>query len=159
MKLRILLADDHEIVRRGLRSLLEKREGWEVCGEASDGREAVEKALQLKPDVVIVDIGMPLLNGLDTTRQLPHHDPHFKVIVLTITDSDQVIREALDAGARGFVLKSDAARDLVAAVEALQNNRMFFTPRVHDLVLAGFLDKGVAMSRNQLPNLPTLTAR
>ena len=142
MKLRILLADDHEIVRRGLRALLEKREGWEVCGEASDGREAVEKALQLKPDVVIVDIGMPNLNGLDTTRQLLQHDPHFKVIVLTITDSDQVIREALDAGARGFVLKSDAARDLVSAVEALQNKRMFFTPRVNDLVLAGFLEEG-----------------
>ena len=105
MKLRILLADDHEIVRRGLRALLEKHESWEVCGEASDGRECVEKALQLNPDVVIVDIGMPNLNGLDTTRQLLQHDPHFKVIVLTITDSDQVIREALDAGARGFVLK------------------------------------------------------
>ena len=87
MKLRILLADDHEIVRRGLRALLEKHEGWEVCGEASDGRECVEKALQLNPDVVIVDIGMPNLNGLDTTRQLLQHDPHFKVIVLTITDS------------------------------------------------------------------------
>src|SRR5579871_2137762 len=94
MKLRILLADDHEIVRRGLRALLEKHEGWEVCGEASDGREAVEKALQLHPDVVIVDIGMPNLNGLDTTRQLLQHDPHFKVIVLTITDSDQVIRSS-----------------------------------------------------------------
>ena len=82
MKLRILLADDHEIVRRGLRALLEKHEGWEVCGEARDGREAVEKALQLNPDVVIVDIGMPNLNGLDTTRQLLQHDPHFKVIVL-----------------------------------------------------------------------------
>ena len=142
MKLRILLADDHEIVRRGLRALLEKHEGWEVCGEASDGRECVDKALQLNPDVVIVDIGMPNLNGLDTTRQLLQHDPHFKVIVLTITDSDQVIREALDAGARGFVLKSDAARDLVSAVEALQNKRMFFTPRVNDMVLAGFLEKG-----------------
>src|SRR5271169_4512985 len=159
MKLRILLADDHEIVRRGLRSLLEKREGWEVCGEAGDGREAVEKALQLKPDVVIVDIGMPSLNGLDTTRQLLQHDPQFKVIVLTITDSDQVIREALDAGARGFVLKSDAARDLVAAVEALQSKRMFFTPRVNDLVLAGFLEKGHAIPRNAPPDLPTLTAR
>ena len=91
MRLRILLADDHEIVRRGLRALLEKHEGWEVCGEASDGREAIEKALQLNPDVVIVDVGMPNLNGLDTTRQFLQHDPHFKVIVLTITDSDQVI--------------------------------------------------------------------
>jgi DNA-binding NarL/FixJ family response regulator len=159
MKLRILLADDHEIVRRGLCALLQKHEGWEVCGEATDGREAVEKAKELKPDIVIVDIGMPNLNGLDATRQLIQYDPQFKIIVLTITDSDQVIREALDAGARGFVLKSDAARDLVSAVEALQHKRMFFTPRVNDLVLAGFLDKGHAISRSEPPSLPTLTAR
>src|ERR1700733_8077352 len=159
MKLRILLADDHEIVRRGFCALLQKHEGWEVCGEASDGREAIEMAKQLKPDVVIVDIGMPHLNGSNTTRHLLKHDPHFKVIVLTSTDSDQVIRGALDAGARGFVLKSDAARDLVAPVEALQSKRMFFTPRVNDLVLAGFLEKGDAISRTQPPNLPTLTAR
>jgi DNA-binding NarL/FixJ family response regulator len=159
MKLRILLADDHEIVRRGLCALLQKHEGWEVIGECSDGRDAVEKAKQLKPDVVILDIGMPNLNGLDATRQLMQHDANFKVIVLTITDSDQVIREALDAGARGFVLKSDAARDLVSAVEALQHRRMFFTPRVNDLVLAGFLDKGRAISATEPPTLPTLTAR
>jgi DNA-binding NarL/FixJ family response regulator len=159
VKLRILLADDHEIVRRGLCALLQKHEGWEVCGEASDGREAIEMAKQLKPDVVIVDIGMPHLNGLDTTRQLLQHDINFKVIILTINDSDQIIREALDAGARGFVLKNDAARDLVSAVEALQSKRMFFTPRVNDLVLAGFLEKGHALSRNEPPNLPTLTAR
>jgi DNA-binding NarL/FixJ family response regulator len=159
MKLRILLADDHEIVRQGLCSLLQKHDGWEVCGEASDGREAIEMAKQLKPDVVILDIGMPYLNGLDATRQLLQHDPQFKIIVLTITDSDQVIREALNAGARGFVLKSDAARDLVSAVEALQSNRMFFTPRVNDLVMAGFLDKGHAITRNKPPDLPTLTAR
>src|ERR1700689_4304803 len=159
MKLRILVADDHEIVRRGLCSLLQKREQWEVCGEASDGREAVEMAKQLKPDVVIVDIGMPYLNGLDTTRQLLQHDPNFKVIVLTITDSDQVIREALDAGARGFVLKSDAARDLVAAVEALQSKRMFFTPRVNDLVLAGFLERGHNGSNGEPPRLPKLPPR
>ena len=159
MKLRILLADDHEIVRRGLCALLQKHEGWEICGEASDGREAIEMAKQLKPDVIILDIGMPYLNGLDATRQLLQHDPHFKIIVLTITDADQVIREALDAGARGFVLKSDAARDLVSAVEALQSKRMFFTPRVNDLVLRGFLDKGHALSRNEPPNLPILTTR
>jgi DNA-binding NarL/FixJ family response regulator len=159
MNLRILLADDHEIVRRGLCELLQKHEGWEVCGEACDGREAVEMAKQLKPDVVILDIGMPNLNGLDATRQLRQHDPHFKVIILTLTDSDQVIHEALDAGARGFVLKSDAARDLVAAVEGLQSKRMYFTPRVNDLVLAGFLEKGHAISRNEAPDLPTLTAR
>ncbi|HET9410078.1 MAG TPA: response regulator transcription factor [Candidatus Sulfotelmatobacter sp.] len=159
MRLRILVADDHEIVRRGLCSLLQKHEGWEICGEAADGRDAVEKAKQLKPDVVILDVGMPNLNGLDATRQLMQYDANFKIIVLTITDSDQVIREALDAGARGFVLKSDAARDLVSAVEALQHKRMFFTPRVNDLVLAGFLDKGHAISRSEPPSLPTLTAR
>ena len=159
MKLRILLADDHELVRRGLFELLQKHEGWEVCGEASDGRVAVEMCQRLKPDVVIVDISMPHLNGLDATRQILQNDPHCKVIVLTISDSDHVIREALDAGARGFLLKSDAARDLVSAVEALQSRRLFFTPRVNDLVLAGFLDKGHVFSRNEPPELPTLTAR
>lgn len=159
MKLRILLADDHEIVRRGLAALLQRHEGWEICGEATDGREAVEKAKELKPDVVIIDIGMPNLNGLDATRRLLQYDPNFKVIVLTVTDADQVIREALDAGARGFVLKSDAARDLVSAIEALESKRMFFTPRVNELLLAGFLEKGHAISRSQPPTLPTLTAR
>jgi DNA-binding NarL/FixJ family response regulator len=155
MKLRILIADDHEVVRHGLCTLLQSHEGWEICGEAKDGREAVAMAKQMKPDVVIVDVGMPNLNGLAATRQLTQQNPQQKIIVLTITDSDQVIREALDAGARGFVLKSDAARDLVSAVEALQRNRMFFTPRVNDMVLAGFLDKGHKGS----PKLPKLTPR
>jgi DNA-binding NarL/FixJ family response regulator len=159
MKLRILIADDHEVVRRGLCALLQAHEGWEICAEAKDGREAIEKATQLKPDIVILDVGMPNLNGLAATRQLTQYDPHCKVIVLTITDSDQVIREALDAGARGFVLKSDAARDLVSAVEALQRNRMFFTSRVNDMVLAGFLDKGHTGSRGEPPRLPKLTTR
>jgi DNA-binding NarL/FixJ family response regulator len=159
MKLRILIADDHEVVRRGLCSLLQAHEGWEICAEASDGREAVEKAKQLKPDVVILDVGMPNLNGLAATRQLSQLDPDFKIIVLTITDSDQVIREALDAGARGFVLKSDAARDLVSAVEALHRGRMFFTPRVNEMVLAGFLEKGEVAPRGTPPKFPTLTPR
>src|SRR6202046_2547469 len=159
MKLRILIADDHEVVRQGLCNLLQTHDGWEICGQARDGREVVEMAKQLKPDVVVLDIGMPNLNGLAATRQLAQQNPEQKIIVLTITDSDQVIREALDAGARGFVLKSDAARDLVSAVEALQRNRMFFTPRVNDMVLAGFLDKGYTGSRNEAPSLPKLTAR
>jgi DNA-binding NarL/FixJ family response regulator len=159
MKLRILIADDHELVRRGLCALLQAHEGWEICGEASDGREAVEKAKQLKPDVVILDVGMPNLNGLAATRQLSRQDPHCKIIVLTITDTDQVVQEALDAGARGFVLKSDAARDLVSAVEALQRNRMFLTPRVNDLVLAGFLDRGHRPAQGDPPDLPKLTPR
>src|SRR4030081_1464506 len=159
MKLRILIADDREVVRRGLCTLLQSHEGWEVCGEAKDGRETVEKAKQLKPDVVILDVGMPNLNGLPATRQLMQENPQQKVIVLTITDSDQVIREALDAGARGFVLKSDAARDLISAVETLQHKRMVFTPRVNDMVLAGFLDRGHNGSNGESPKLPTLTPR
>lgn len=159
MKLRIFLADDHEIVRRGLCELLQKHGGWEVCGEASNGQQAVERARELKPDVAIVDISMPYLNGLQVTRQLLQDNSQCKVIVLTISDSDHIVREALSAGARGFLLKSDAGRDLVSAVEALQGNRLFFTPRVNDLVLAGFLDKGQAMSRNEPPELPILTAR
>lgn len=158
MKLRILVADDHELVRRGMCVLLQSRQDWEVCGEASDGREAVEKARQLKPDVVILDIGMPNLNGLAATRQLVQQG-NYKIIVLTIDDSDQAIREALDAGARGFVLKSDAARDLVSAVDALQHNRLFFTSRVNDMVLAGFLETGHGSSSRDLPRVPTPTAR
>jgi DNA-binding NarL/FixJ family response regulator len=159
LKLRILIADDHEVVRRGLSALLQAQEGWEICGEASDGREAVEKAKLLKPDFVILDIGMPNLNGLAATRQLTQHDPNFKIIVLTITDSDHVIREALDAGARGFVLKSDAVRDLVSAIDALQRGQMFFTPRVNELVLAGFLEKGAVSPRGAPPKFPSLTPR
>src|ERR1700683_2541361 len=159
MKLRILIADDHEVVRRGLCTLLQSHEGWEICGEAVDGRVAVSKAKELKPDVVILDIGMPGLNGLAATRQLVQQNPEQKIIVLTITDSDQVIREALDAGARGFVLKSDAARDLVSAVEALQRDRMFFTPRVNDMVLAGFLDKSDGSSLSESAKSPKLTPR
>jgi DNA-binding NarL/FixJ family response regulator len=159
LKLRILIADDHEVVRRGLSSLLQTQQGWEVVAEAADGREAVEKAKQLKPDFVILDIGMPNLNGLAATRQLAQHDPNCKIVVLTITDSDQVIREALDAGARGFVLKSDAVRDLVSAIEALQRGQMFFTPRVNEMVLAGFLEKGAVAPRGAPPRFPTLTPR
>lgn len=153
--LRILVADDHEVVRRGLCALLASHAGWEVCGEASDGREAVEKVKQIKPDIVILDIGMPNLNGLAATRQILRNDARQKVIILTVTDSEQVIRDVLDAGARGFVLKSDAARDLIAAVEALQRDRTFFTSRVGQLVLNGYLKNGSPAE----PNIPMLTPR
>jgi DNA-binding NarL/FixJ family response regulator len=153
--LRILVADDHEVVRRGLCAVLKSHQGWDVCAEASDGREAVEKAKQLKPDIVILDIGMPNLNGLAATRQILKNHERQKVIVLTVTDSEQVIREVLAAGARGFVLKSDAARDLITAVEALQKDRTFFTPRVGQMVLSGYLS---GHSQPE-PNIPTLTPR
>src|SRR2546427_706951 len=139
---RIFIADDHEVVRKGLMSLLQAQPDWEVCGEAADGREAVDKAQQLKPDVVILDIGMPSLNGLEATRQILKSNPQAKVLILTLHDSDQVVREVLNAGARGFLLKSDAARDLVAAVEALRRDKTYFTLQVAGLVVEGYLKRG-----------------
>lgn len=153
--LRIMVADDHEVVRRGLCALLASHPGWEVCAEASDGREAVDKVKQVRPDIVILDIGMPNLNGLAATRQILRNESRQKVLILTVTDSEQVIRDVLDAGARGFVLKSDAARDLISAVEALQRDRTFFTSRVGQLVLNGYLNKG----QQAEPNIPSLTPR
>jgi DNA-binding NarL/FixJ family response regulator len=137
--LRILIADDHEVARKGIRSILESHAGWEVCSEAGDGREAVELASQSKPDVLLLDIGMPNLNGLDAARQILALLPEARILILTIHDSEQVVREVLAAGARGFLLKSDAGRDLVAAVEALQNRRTFFTSKVAQMMLDGYL--------------------
>jgi DNA-binding NarL/FixJ family response regulator len=139
--LRILIADDHELARRGIRSLLESHPGWEVCAEAKDGRDAVELATSLKPDLVLLDIGMPNLNGLEAARQILATSPNAAILILTMHDSDNVIREVLRAGARGFLLKSDAGRDLVAAVEALETQKTFFTPRVSQMVLDGFLNR------------------
>src|SRR5207245_10164565 len=101
MPFRILVADDHEVVRRGLCALLQAQPDWEICGEANDGREALEKTQKLKPDVVILDIGMPTLNGLEATRQIPRLNPQPKVLILTMTDPHQVLREELHAGSRG----------------------------------------------------------
>ena len=138
---RILLADDHEVVRAGLRALLEEQSGWEVVAEAADGRDAVEKASKLKPDVVVIDIAMPSLNGLEAVRQIVKTVPNTKVLVLTMYDSDPLIQQVLQAGARGYLLKSDAGRDLVSAIDALRRNKTFFTPKVSQMVLEGYLDK------------------
>src|SRR3954453_20868052 len=139
---RILIADDHEVVRKGLMALLQSQHDWQVWGEAGDGREAVDKAQQLKPDVVILDIGMPGLNGLEATRQILKSNPQARVLILTLHDSDQVVRDVLNAGARGFLLKSDAARDLVVAVEALRRDKTYFTSKVAAMVLDGYLKGG-----------------
>jgi DNA-binding NarL/FixJ family response regulator len=138
---RILLADDHEVVRAGLRALLEEQSGWEVVAEAVDGRDAVEKATKLKPDAVVIDIAMPSLNGLEAVRQIVKTVPNTKVLVLTMYDSDPLIQQVLQAGARGYLLKSDAGRDLVSAIDALRRNKTFFTPKVSQMVLEGYLDK------------------
>jgi DNA-binding NarL/FixJ family response regulator len=141
-KLRILVADDHELVRRGIRGLLRIRRGWTVVGEAANGREAVEKATKLKPDVAIVDISMPDLDGLQATRQIREVAPGASVVILTMHESDQMVRRVLEAGALGYVLKSDLATHLVRAVRDVSGGKLFLTPKVSGIVLKGFLKTG-----------------
>jgi DNA-binding NarL/FixJ family response regulator len=129
LKYRILIADDHEIVRHGLRALLESHPGWEVCGEAVDGRDAVNKTAELKPDVVAMDIGMPNLNGLDAARQILRENPRQKILFLTMYQSEQLARTCMQAGVRGLLLKSEAGLELVTAIEALERNGTFFSSR------------------------------
>ena len=135
---RILVADDHPIFRMGLSSMLKSHQGWEVCGEASDGRDAVEQCRRLKPDLFILDICLSELNGLDAARQTLKRNPDQLILVLTAVDSEQVIRECLQAGIRGWVFKSDAPEDIVTAVEALQRQQTFFTSRVSDLIMDSY---------------------
>jgi DNA-binding NarL/FixJ family response regulator len=136
---RILVADDHPIFRFGLSALLGAHEGWQICGEAADGRGAVEKCRQLKPDLLILDICMPRLNGVDAARQILKEDATQRILVVTDVNSEQVIRDCLDAGVRGWIFKSDAADDLMNAVEALERHKSSFSPRVSDLIMDGYL--------------------
>jgi len=142
--LKLLVADDHEVVRNGVRCLLEAQLGWQVMAEASNGREAVEQAQRVKPDVAVLDIGMPSLNGLEAARQMLKNDPRIKIVILTMHDSDNLIREVLKVGARGYVAKSDAIRDLVTAINAVRSGDTFFTAKVAEVVLEGYLDKNGA---------------
>jgi DNA-binding NarL/FixJ family response regulator len=125
MTIRILVVDDHPIVRQGLKTLLEGHSGWQVIGEASDGAEALEKARELNPDVMVLDVTMPRMNGLEACRLLRRQFPDLEILFVTQHDSPQMMREALEAGARGYVVKSNAARDLLAAVEAVSQHRVF----------------------------------
>ena len=141
---RIMIADDHAIVRRGLRALVESQQGWEVCAEAANGRDAVGSVEQFKPDIAIVDIGMPELNGLEATRQILKSSPQTEVLILTMHQSEEVVAEVLKAGARGYVLKSDADQNLIAAVEAMIQHKPFLTSGVTDVVLSEFLSSRTA---------------
>ena len=136
---RILLADDHDIVRHGLRQLLEHEPGWEVCGEARDGRSAVEMAEALAPDVAILDVAMPELNGLEATRMIRAACPATEVLVFTMHEFEELVAEVFAAGARGYLVKSDAPRHVVAAVEALAAHQPFFSARVTAILLEAFL--------------------
>jgi DNA-binding NarL/FixJ family response regulator len=133
---RILIADDHEVVRQGVRAVLEGQAGWVVCGEASTGREAVAKAIALRPDVVVLDISMPELNGLEATRQIRHAVPA-RILILTVHEAEQVVTEVLEAGAHGYVLKTDAGRTLAEAIRALLRHQDFLSERVHVVAARG----------------------
>ena len=133
-KTQVLLVDDHEVVRYGLRALVAASADYNVCGEAANGRDAVALAEVLRPDIVVMDIGMPILNGFEATRQVLINQPKTQVLVLSMHQSDQLVREVIEAGARGYVLKSDAARDLMLALDALRSNQTFFTSRVANLI-------------------------
>lgn len=128
--LRILVADDHQVVRTGLRTLLESKTGWQVCAEAANGRDAVERAGALQPDVAVLDIGMPLLNGMEATRQIRKVSPGTEILILTMHDSEHMIQGVLDAGAHGYILKDDADRNLLAAVESLRRHKPYLSSRV-----------------------------
>jgi DNA-binding NarL/FixJ family response regulator len=148
--LRILIVDDHAVVRRGVRSLLESQPGWEICGEATTGREAVDMARRLQPDVVVMDLSLPELNGLDATRQILKDSPRSEILVLTMHHSEELARNVLQAGARGYVLKSDADESLIAAIESLRQHKPFLTSTVAEFVLDDYMrrvethDDGVA---------------
>jgi DNA-binding NarL/FixJ family response regulator len=136
--LRILIADDHDLMRRGVKTLLLSHPGWEVCGEAHTGREAVTKAEELKPDIAILDISMPDLNGVDAAKRIRKTSPDTEVLILSMHYSDQLIRDILEAGVRGYIVKSDSDRDLIIAVETLANHKPFFTPRATEVMLTNF---------------------
>ncbi len=136
---RILIADDHELFRRGLAAELTQVPGWVVAGEAANGRDAVELAAALKPDLVVLDLTMPELNGLEAARKIISVNPAARVLILTAHESEQLVREVLSAGAQGYVLKSDAGRTLIAALQSLLDGRSFFTSNVARMVLDGYL--------------------
>lgn len=151
---RIIIADDHELVRKGLAAVIAEAGMWKVVAEASNGRQAVQRVSEHKPDIAILDLTMPELNGLEATRQILAAEPQTRVLILTAHESEQLIREVLGAGAQGYVLKSDAGRILVGAVESLLDGRTFFTSKVAQMVLEGYL-----RSPGQTEALPTLSAR
>src|SRR5690242_17610113 len=156
--LRLLLIDDHELVRIGVRAMLEPHDGWEVCGEGANGKEAVHKSSTLRPDVVILDLGMPVLNGLEAARQIISNNPAQRILIFSELDSEQVMQDVLRVGVKAFILKSDPGPDLIAAVHALEQGSTFFTARMDEIVLKGFLDHLQHAAQEQYP-IDALTAR
>ena len=148
--LRILIADDHEIVRTGLQRLIEANSGWQVVAVARDGKEAIEKAIETKPDIAVIDYSLPVFNGVEATRQIRAKLPRTEVLIFTMHDNETLILDQLQAGARGYLLKSDANRHLISAIEALAIHRPYFTSSVSEALLRSFetrpTDEGSAIT-------------
>jgi DNA-binding NarL/FixJ family response regulator len=144
MSLRILVVDDHDLVRRGVRSLLESQNGWSVCGEATNGRDAVAQIGRLRPDVVVMDLSLPELNGLEATRQILKEAPGTEVLVLTMHQSEELARDVLQSGARGYLLKSDCDKHLITAVDSLRRHKPFLSPTVTEFILDDYIRRGDA---------------
>jgi DNA-binding NarL/FixJ family response regulator len=155
---RVLLADDHDVIREGLRRLLEDQPHLQVCGEAANGREAVNLCRELTPEVAVLDISMPELNGLEATRQIRKVSPATEILVFTMHQSEQLVRDMLTAGARGYMLKSDAARNIVEAINSLAAHRPYFNMRVSETILAGYL-QAIAAQTSPKKQGDLLTAR
>ena len=141
--LRILVADDHDLVRRGLKMLLEAHPGWKICAEAHTGREAVTIAEEMRPDIAIMDISMPELNGIEAARKIRKVSPNTEMLILSMHQTDQLVREIIEAGAKGYIVKSDSDRSLVAAVEALAVHKPFFTSCATEIMLGSLRSNGV----------------
>jgi DNA-binding NarL/FixJ family response regulator len=150
--LRIVIVDDHSVVRRGVRALLESQPGWEVVAEAQTGREAVEVVKRLQPDIVVIDLSLPELNGLDATRQILKESPRTEVLMLTMHHSEELVRNVLQAGARGYVLKSDADASLISAVDSLRQHKPFLTANVAEFVLDDYLRRADQQDLTALPH-------
>jgi|SRR5579872_3711061 len=148
--LRILIADDHDLMRRGVRTMLETRVGWEVCGEAKTGREAVQMAEELRPDIIILDISMPDLNGVEAAKRIRKASATVEILILSMHYSEQLIREIVDAGVRGYIVKTDSDRDLIIAVETLAKHKPFFTPHATEVILGNFNPAGPAVPLPEL---------
>ena len=147
------MVDDHQVVRRGVAGLIgDANSDWEVCGEASTGREAMAAAASLRPDIVVMDISMPDMDGLEATREILKNNPGTEVLILSMHESDQMVHDVLGAGARGYIFKQDAGADLIAALEALRRHKLFFTSSVSELVLGGYLGSTAAAATADAPS-------
>jgi len=156
---RILVADDHDVMRRGLRNLLESEQpDWQVCGEAGSGREAVEMTFRLRPDIAVLDLFMPDLDGLEATRRIRKRAPSVEVLIYTMHETDQLVRDVLSSGARGYLLKSESAAQLTLAIEALARHKPFFSPTVSETLLATFVSGSLMAGGEELAR-GRLTAR